>query len=95
MKADVEKDKSKESLVSLPTSTIPPPLEAIREETTNEGRVSIKFSEDLIVPPFLKDLINNQEQKRRMLKKNSDGSYDSLDAALEAYDKKIEAKKNE
>ena len=30
-----------------------------------------------------------------MLKKNRDGSYNSLDAALEAYDKKIEAQQNE
>ena len=70
--------------IAIPSFAEPPPLETKRDKPQNDGRVGLGFSSKLVVPPNLKDVINKQERRRRFL---AGKSYDSLEEALEAYDR--------
>ena len=76
-------------MISLPSFATPPPLETTRDKPTNDGRVGLGFSSKLVVPPNLKETINRQERRRRQL---AGEAYDSLEEALEAYDREREQK---
>ena len=95
---NIEEETSEEepAVIALLSFTSPPPLEVKRDNPTPDGRVGIRFTSKLIVPTDLKDTINKQEKRRRVLKAKNMGrrmdgeEYEesqTLDEVLAEYDR--------